>query len=152
MKIDKFEDFNKGSLVVAGFPGIGKSHLKDMGGDKISDSDSSKFPKDSFPENYIDHIQSLLGKKEIILVSTHKDVLMEMERVGIDYILVYPDRSLKSEYLDRYRNRKSPTQFVNVLDQKWDSFMKDIDAANPNKRIILKSGEYLMDKLTSLYL
>jgi hypothetical protein len=41
------------TYIVAGFPGIGKSWLKNKYGEKISDSDSSTFPKDEFPQNYI---------------------------------------------------------------------------------------------------
>lgn len=148
MKIDKFENFNNGSIVIAGFPGIGKSHLKSIGGDKVIDINISEFNKEEFPENCVDYIQSILGEKEIIIVPAHRDILIEMERVGINYILIYPDRSLKSEYLERYKGNK----FADSLSKKWDSFMNNVDSANPNKRIILKSGEYIKDKLNLLYL
>lgn len=134
--------------IIAGFPGVGKSWLKDKLGEEVSDSDSSKFPKDEFPQNYIDHIKSLQGKKKIILVSTHKDVLNKLEEEGISYILAYPKRELKEEYLERYKERGSPPQFIELLDKKWDSFIDDLEQANPTKRIILNKGEFLKDKLT----
>jgi hypothetical protein len=144
-KIDT--ELNKGTVVIAGFPGVGKSYLKSIGEDKVVDINYN-FDKDNFPENYVDYVQSLLGKKEIVLISTHRDILMEIERVGIDYILVYPQEDLKIEYVRRY----GESQFSKLLDQKWDLFIKNMSNANPNKRIVLKSGEYLKDKLNFLYL
>ncbi len=147
-KVENLGGFNCGTIVVAGFPGIGKSFLKDIGGDRVADLHHKNFDRDSFPENCVDYVQSLLGKAEIILTSTHRDVLMELERVGIDYILVYPDKSLKNEYLDRYKK----STYKDSLNRKWELFMKNMEGANPAKRIILKSGEYLKDKLNLLYL
>lgn len=137
------------SYIIAGFPGVGKSWLKnkDKLGNFISDSDSSKFSKEDFPQNYINHIKSLAGVKLIILVSTHKDVLDNLEKEGINYILVYPKRELKDEYLERYKQRGSPQAFIDLLNNKWDSFMDDLENANPKKRIILGKGEFLKDKL-----
>lgn len=140
------------TYIIAGFPGIGKSWLKDKYGGYISDSDSSTFPKDEFPQNYITHIQSLIGKKTVILVSTHKEVLEGLESNNIDYILVYPQRKLKPEYLKRYKERGSPEGFVNLLDSKWDNFMDDLEQrTKPKQRIILKKGEYLKDILNKIY-
>lgn len=135
------------TYIIAGFPGVGKSWLKNKLGDEVSDSDSSKFPKDEFPQNYINHIKSLIGNKKIILVSTHKDVLNNLEKENLDYILVYPNRELKDEYIKRYKERGSPQAFLDLLNNKWDSFINDMENANPKKRIVLNKGEFLKDKL-----
>lgn len=140
------------SIVVAGFPGIGKTHLSKMSGDKIIDVSVRDFPKDDFPESYVDYVQSLFKTGKMILISTHRDVLMEIERVGIDYVLVYPERGLKDEYINRCKNNGSSQGFISKLDKNWDLFMKNVDYAMPNKRIVLKSGEFILDKLTMLYL
>lgn len=135
------------TTIIAGFPGIGKSYLKNQYGEEVSDSDSSKFPKDNFPQNYIDHIKSLIGNKRLILVSTHKDVLKGLEDNNIDYILVYPNSELKDEYLERYKQRGSPQGFIDLLSNKWDEFHNDLENTNPKKRIILNKGEFLKDRL-----
>ena len=133
------------TFIIAGFPGIGKSWLNKKYGNDISDSDSSQFPKEDFPSNYIEHIKSLIGKKPIILTSTHKEVLDGLESENIDYILVYPQKELKEEYLERYKERGSPEGFIKLLDSKWDEFMSDLENTYPKKRIILKEGQYLKD-------
>ena len=133
------------TFIISGFPGVGKSWLKNKYKEGISDSDSSQFPKDDFPQNYIKHIKSLIGDKSIILTSTHKEVLDGLESENIDYILVYPQKELKEEYLERYKERGSPEGFIKLLDSKWDEFMSDLENTYPKKRIILKEGQYLKD-------
>lgn len=113
---------DKKTYIIAGFPGVGKSWLKDNYGETVSDSDSSQFDKADFPNNYITHLKGLIGVKDIVLVSTHKAVLEGLESEGIDYILCYPKRELKDEYLERYKQRGSPEGFIKLLGDKWDEF------------------------------
>lgn len=135
------------TVIIAGFPGVGKSFLYNQYGEDVSDSDSSKFSKDNFPQNYIEHIKSLIGGKKLILVSTHKEVLEALENEGLGYILVYPKRELKEEYIQRYKDRGSPEGFINLLNSKWDEFHNDLENTNPKRRIILNKGEFLKDRL-----
>jgi hypothetical protein len=138
------------TLIIAGFPGIGKSYLKKQYGESVSDSDSSKFPKDEFPQNYIKHLKSLIGKKSIILVSTHKVVLNGLENENIPYILAHPKFDLKNEYLERYKERGSPTHFIELLKNNWNNFFEDMNSAKPIYRMVLGRDQYLKDKIDDL--
>lgn len=120
------------TTVIAGFPGVGKSHAKrilDGSGYMVSDSDSSHHPKVGFPDNYLQHIQQLLdtGEYDYLFVSSHDIVRMELQERDIDYILVYPDKSLKEEYLRRYTERGSPAGFIKLLSDNWDSWINQIE-------------------------
>jgi len=113
--------FNKKTLVISGFPGIGKSHFFRKNKDKVVlDSDSSKFSwiekgirHPDFPNNYIKYIKENLayinplgvGKADIILVSSHKNVRDALVENDIPFTLVYPSRDIKEEYLQRYKDR-----------------------------------------------
>lgn len=135
---------NKESLLICGFPGVGKSYLTKEFGSVVSDSDSSTFDKKDFPSNYIKHINSLIGKKKVICISTHKEVLDEVEKLGVNFLIIHPERSLKNEYLERYKERGSPEEFVKMMGEKWDSFMDAIEQPRENSwRIVLKKGEFL---------
>ena len=144
------------SLIIAGFPGTGKSyfvkhapvHLK------VSDSDSSKFPKgDAFPGNYISHIQEAALTHDIVFVSTHDVVLRALAETGLDFWVVAPHESAKEEYLQRYRDRVvdkdpahgDPNVFIPLMDQRWDMFMNSL-AGNPRLHR-LEAGEYMTDFL-----
>lgn len=140
---------NKKALVIAGFPGVGKSSLYNSKKYVVSDSDSSHFPKDDFPNNYIKHIKSLIDKNEhdYILVSSHKEVIEALIESGIVFVLVYPDKSLKEHYLERYRERGSDDNFINLLNDKWSEWIDDCQSHKVNKLRLTHETHNLMNCL-----
>lgn len=162
------------SVVLSAFPGTGKSYLyeaQDEYGLKIADSDSSQFSwlekgvrDPAFPENYIQHLQSIIGEYDIILVSSHETVRNAMEAAGIDFYTAFPDISQKELYLERFRKRGSDEAFIKLLSDNWENWinalMQDeksrliriIDnhwdtwvEEGRSRTIILHDGEYLSD-------
>ena len=131
----------KETIVIAAFPGTGKSYCVKNEGDKfngILDSDSSNFSwvKDSngnntternpdFPNNYIKHIKENIGKVEIIFVSSHKEVREALEREGIEYVLVYPNVFQKDDYIKRYKNRGNSEKFIRLLETNWEEWINE---------------------------
>ena len=121
--------------VICGFPGIGKTYFKNhMSKLEVHDSDSSQFhwlenkePHPEWPNNYIDHIKSLDG---IVLCSTHENVLDALDEAGIEYFLVFPMEKAKATYLNRFRNRGSSTQFMERLNENWESWIKGLENRN----------------------
>ena len=55
------------TMLYAGFPAVGKSYFYNNSDLTVLDSDSSKFDKAFFPQNYIEHIKANLGKVDVIL-------------------------------------------------------------------------------------
>ncbi len=152
MKIKKFNEHTLvNTLVVSAFPGCGKSHLfRNKGEKKILDSDSSTFDKSQFPDNYITHIKSNLGNVDIILVSSHKVVRDALEKEGIDFTLVYPNREIKDEYIQRYVDRGNDDKFVELLKSNWNNWMDELESQTGCNKVELKEGEYLSDIITKL--
>ena len=91
--------------VYSAFPGVGKTTYFNTTNRNVLDSDSSKFDKKHFPDNYIEHIERNVmdPKVDKILVSSHKDVRDALIKKGIPFVLVYP----VSVWINQY---------------KWDSF------------------------------
>lgn len=138
--------------VVAGFPGVGKSVLFKNSNLNVLDSDSSKFSwiepgvrHPDFPQNYINHIKVNIGVADIILVSSHDVVRKALAESGIEYYLVYPDISLKEEYLDRYRQRGNDEKFIALLKSKWEEFILSIEEETFPTLLKLSSNQYLSD-------
>lgn len=135
--------------VISGFPGVGKSTLHanaEAAGKLVSDSDSSGFPKDGFPANYIEHIKQKINECDLVLVSSHDVVRAAMVAEGIAFTLVYPNRGLKAEYLRRYRKRGSPEAFVKLLDEKWDEWIDGCERQEKCSHVVLRNpDEYLAD-------
>ena len=143
--------------IVAGFPGIGKSVLfEELGNNLVADSDSSSFSwigegidrkrNPDFPNNYIEHIKSLVGKVKIICVSTHDVVRQALKNNDIEYILVYPSRNCKDIYLKNYKERGNDESFVNMMDQNWDKFLDQLETEDGTDiKLTLLRNTYLKD-------
>ena len=141
----------KKTTIICGFPGVGKSYLFNNTNLDCIDSDSSKFDKKHFPDNYIKHIEKNIGKVDYIFVSTHSEVLYRLNNM-CEFHVVYPNRELKEEYLQRYRDRGNEESFINLIDNMWDKFIDDIENIPSTfyhrcMRYRLKSGEFLKDYL-----
>jgi hypothetical protein len=141
------------AVIIAGFPGVGKSHCVKECPDKMLDLDSSSFSwvmnsngektrNPDFPENYIDAIEKASHDYKVIFVSTHEDVVKGLSGRRIGFIVVHPDISLKEEYLQRYRDRKSPQNFIDLLDANWDTWINDFERSGV-RRYILSSGQHV---------
>lgn len=143
------------TVIISGFPGIGKSHLYQASPRCVMDSDSSGFNKSEFPDNYVSHIEHLLEanpKEKIILVSSHSLVREELRKRKVKFVLVYPKRHLKETYLERYRQRGSSPEFVEMMSDKWDSFIDSCEVNPGNITISLEnSNEYLIDIFTYMF-
>lgn len=126
--------------VIAGFPGVGKSTLFRLDPDMFADSDSSQFPKDAFPANYMEHIKTLLADTDkTIFVSTHQAVRDALAESGIPFLLVYPSEEMRGDFLDRYKSRGSPQQFVDMMNNKFDDFVGEcnsFEASNCKKYVL----------------
>lgn len=153
----------KRTLIIAAFPGCGKSQCKkDHPNHLILDSDSSLFSwvwvegeqnverNPNFPNNYIEHIKENIGKVDVIFVSSHDVVRDALRENGIKYYLVYPNINLKDEYLERYKNRGSSLGFINLLNSKWDEWISELvhqkEEDKPYQTLIeLSEGQYIND-------
>lgn len=98
-----------------------------------------------FPNNYIEHIRSHIGKADIILVSSHDVVRQALVKSGIPFSLVYPAKECKDTYMKNYRERGNESAFLVFIDANWDQFIddiEDIDCGLINK-IKLSDNQYL---------
>jgi hypothetical protein len=126
--------------IISAFPGVGKTYYHERNKGISIDSDSSHFSwvKDSegnntkernpeFPNNYINHIKENVGKYKYIFVSSHEEVRLALKENGIEYYMIYPAKSRKKEFIERYIQRGSPKGFVNLISENWDSWIGKIE-------------------------
>lgn len=137
----------KNTKIYSCFPGTGKTHFFNSNTElSILDSDSSLFDKTKFPDNYIKHIKSNIGKVDIILVSSHESVRRSMTKERIIYNLVYPNKRLISEYKKRYKKRGSSAFFIRLIVANWADWIRSCsDDRGATKHYILRQGQYLSD-------
>ncbi len=68
----------------------------------------------------------------------------------ISYTLVYPDISLKEEYIQRYKSRGNNEKFISFIADNWESFIKDMENEKFPILVKLESNEYLSDVFNEL--
>ena len=149
-------NFNmKNTKIISAFPACGKTYVFENFNDKvILDSDSSKFSwvmvanqkvrNPDFPQNYIRYIKENIGKADYILVSTHENVRRALEEAGIDFYLIYPDRSLKEEWIGRCFLRGSGEKFCQLIADNWDNWIDGLEEdSKKHKFMKLLNNEYL---------
>lgn len=138
------------SIIIAGFPGVGKSTAAKHNHADFVDMESSiyhwdfddngnRIPDTNWPNNYVDAIQKNFeffnvveygGRKKItfILTSTHNEVLGEMKKRNLPFFIVAPSKKDKKFYLDTYKKRGNSEEFINKLDKNFESFLEDLDS------------------------
>lgn len=124
------------TLIISAFPGCGKTyyfnHHRD--GIKVLDSDSSQFSwiyhedgtkerNPEFPDNYIRHIKENMDKQDIIFVSSHEQVRQALYG-NVPFVLVFPVAYMKDEWRKRLIDRGSPIEFVKLIMDNWDNWIR----------------------------
>lgn len=146
------------AFYIAGFPGIGKTYLKNNSQFFIQDSDSSLFsknedgsPNPNFIRDYFDHLETFKEDEgQVVLISTHEDVLKELKARGFKHTIVIPEQSSKHIYLERYKHRGSPQAFIDLIDKNWDAWLADIKHRYRNV-YELEADETLSDYIAATY-
>lgn len=157
----------KPTKVIAAFPACGKTYCFEREDEfTVLDSDSSKFSwsydpeclaskyrNPDFPNNYIEYIKESIGKVDFIFVSTHEEVRKALAEAGIDFTIVFPEQSLRNEWVGRCFTRGSTIQFCQLIADMWDDWIIQMEEEiiyNNRKYYRLKSNEHLSDILNHI--
>jgi len=139
--------------VISAFPGLGKSYAtKQMieRGIPVSDSDSSQFPKENFPANYIRHIKNKISEfsyypgNSFIFVSSHKEVRDALIAEDISFYLFYPHLKDKQKLIDRYIERRSPKIFINLISYHFEEWVNEI-SNDDNIKMKYQTSDFIYD-------
>ncbi len=153
----------KETIVVSGFPGVGKTTLFDNPGSlKLADSDSSGFSWEGdpankvrhsdWPNNYMAHIQELKaeGELDIIFVSTHQEVRDALVAAGIEFTLVYPEPAIEEEYINRYIARGNKADFVTLLQKNYQTWISGLQQQVNCNHVTLGPDQFLSTVLPQI--
>lgn len=124
----------------------------------VDDYKVNRVKNPSFPQNYIKAIKEAIGEYDFIFISTHKEVREELEKNNIRYSLVYPNHSMKNEWVGRCY-LKGDKELCDKLANNWDQWNKELDNVTYSKdgctnRVFLNSSygtRYLYDVIKKYY-
>ncbi len=130
------------TLIIAGFPGVGKTKFAKQYPDQIIDMDSTYW--DSL-EKYVNTIiyKYENGKYQYILISTHPEVLSRLREADVPYDLVIPNKNQLENYVKRYNTRGDSDDFINLIIKNWDSWLDELN--KDDQLAVTMSTGYLTD-------
>ena len=106
-----------------------------------------------FPNNYISHIKENIGKVDYIFVSSHESVRDALTEANLDYVLIYPARFCKAEWIGRCFIRGSGESFCKLINDNWDTWLIQLDndvLKNNRTYFRLRHDQYLSDAIQYL--
>ena len=119
------------TYIICAFPGCGKTTAYESIKHRIKciDSDSSKFHGEgmTFPDDYIAHIKENIGKVEIIFASSHKEVRDALAKEKIPFILYFPTKNRRIEFVTNIVARGSKRDLVQKIDKNFDEWVDSIE-------------------------
>lgn len=155
-------------MIVSAFAGVGKTTLakkynKDVidlesgnfkwienGNTEATKGDNTRTQNPKYPINYLEAIKKANSEYKVVLISQHDVIRKCLDAVKLDYILVYPDISMKEEFIERYQKRGNNEKFINLIMSNWDKWIQDLNNISGHNKIILQKGQYLEDYLSVL--
>lgn len=133
------------TTIICGFPGVDKSSIEDI---SIKDLDSKNYIGINRWSNYKEAIEKFVGRIEYLLLSSHKQTRDILKQLNLKYYIVYPDKSLKSEYIRRYKQRGSTPEFIKWMDSYFYELIDSIESeTDPNciKIKLSSANQFLKD-------
>lgn len=109
-------------MIICGFPGTGKSMMAKF--TRWVDLESTPFEKDW--KRYAKVAKHISDSGYNVMVSTHKELLAELEQMEVSYIVIIPPVTDKAVYLHRYDMRGNTYDFIRLLEDNWERWIADI--------------------------
>lgn len=111
-------------------------------------------------DSYVGRIICAVWQFDVVSFLPNREVLVELQRRGQPFALVYPERSLKDEYIERARRSESFLRGVDdhsalLTHESWDDLLTDTSTVEWGlcPHYVLGSGERLdgtlLEKITT---
>lgn len=140
------------------FPGIGAKYFEKNNLKKVIIG-YANLPSDAgytycnYPDCWIGRIKKMLYYNNVdyiyapIHTSLREAIKKDKELDDVEKWIIYPDRSLKLEYIERYRERGDDQAYVTHMAEIWDEAIESIENEDKNKFNLykLRSGETMSD-------
>ena len=104
----------------------------------------------NWPRNYVSAVITAYHRYRYVVIPTIMPVLLELQRFRIPYIICYPERALKEEYRQRFRERGNTAEFERIFVDGWDDYIDMFETDEYGKHIKLSSGEFLLDRKSEI--
>ena len=107
-----------------------------------------------YPNNYLQYISEHIGKVDYILTTASDDIKKKLIEMGIRPILVYPDKSLKEEWIGRMFLAGNREPVLKTFAENWDKWidaMQKFGKEYDLDEYVLEHNGYLSDVINILH-
>lgn len=110
-----------------------------------------------YPNNFIEYMKNILKEEteepRTILIAFNIEILNILKDIGLNYVLIFPKKQLKEEWVGRYylkaKNDENYISLVHFLATKWDYYLDILVKESFHKdAYVLNYGE----KINKMYL
>ena len=156
----------KQGTIVCAFPATGKTTAINKSselGITACDSDSEdhhwvdrslpreeRVERPSWVQEYVRHLQEAASEHDFVFASTHDVVRDALVAAGVRFVVVYPTKKQRDEFIRRVSERSTGLhgEFgVNLLSKMWDTWLDGMERQTGCGRVVLQNGQYLSDAL-----
>ena len=140
------------------FPGIGAKYFEKNNPNNtiIAYANTPSDPRDTYckyPDGWVRRIKQMIYYNNVdyiyapIHTSLREAIKEEKELDDVEKWIIYPDKSLKLEYIERYRERGDDQAYVTHMAEIWDEAIESIESEDKSKFNLykLRSGETMSD-------
>ena len=140
------------------FPGIGAKYFEKNNLNKsiiayANSPSNASYTHCRFPDGWVSRIKEMIYYNNVdyiyapIHTSLREAIKEDKELDDVEKWIIYPDKSLKLEYIERYRERGDDQAYVTHMAEIWDEAIESIENEDKSKFNLykLKSGETMSD-------
>lgn len=148
-----FVNSTSNCIIISCYAGVGKNYaieyLRNEGYrvnsiEKYSDF-YKKYPT---PEKYVEEINRLAEASDVLFIPYFLNMETRYLRGKVKYYTIYPNMSLKTEYIKRFRSLNFTEEQISYLSDNWIEMIKDCKkSGNP---IELSRDKYVLDIIKQL--
>ena len=106
-----------------------------------------------YPANYVQEVLDNIGKYKVIFLTGGKDILSELDKLGVRYSILYPGRKRKDKVLHDAKERGNSDTFVQLLEDllSTDDHRRSFESLHYERFGIIDDDRYMDEYLKENY-
>ena len=136
------------TVLCASFCGTGKTFICENSQIKAVEVEYWQYKGQE--KEFLQDIKKHIGIVDIIFLQTDSESLNILHDEGLEIILIYPQKNLRNEYLDRYIERDNPYDFIGSMMKYWDKTIDELSNRKYCKHFVLEKNQYISDVIEKI--
>lgn len=121
--------------------------------DEVAKGQTNWKKNPAYPMNYVQSVIDNLGKYKVIFLTGGKDILSELDKKDVPYLILYPGPNRKEKVLADARLRGNDDEFIALLDKllSTDDHRLGFSSLNYEKFEIINDSRYMDEYIRDNY-